>query len=300
MNSHFLKGGWYHALCQIIGTLNSLSPSRLNTKISAYMQVHGNHNFSKHPLAPVGCKIIIRNRTNERPSWSDHGLRGFYIGPAIKHYRYYVCFMSESKALRISNTVDFFPTTCADPTMSAAGRLWMIITDLLDVLKAPPTPSPIFNSQWDLATAITTLQSILGRDHATPTVPPPQLSSTTPTIPVITNTNARSTQSQPSNLYPIGTIICKYHSDILSFHEGGITSFDATNNLYHVKYLQGDREEFTYDEIRKYRKPTQKYTKDIPRRNILHGPPRKFNNSVFYIPTKASPNPAKQDYMREH
>ena len=97
--------------------------------------------------------------------------------------------MSESKALRISNMMDFFSTTYADPTMSAAEQLSLIMTDLLEVLKAPPTPSPIFNSQRDLATAITTLQSILGRDHTTPTVPPPLPSDPTPTIPVITNTN---------------------------------------------------------------------------------------------------------------
>ena len=98
------------------------------------------------PFAPVGCKIIIHNRINERPSWSDHGSRGFYVGPAIKHYGNYVCFMSESKSIHISNTVYFFPTTCADPTMSAAEQLSLIMIDLLDVLKAPPTPSPIFNS----------------------------------------------------------------------------------------------------------------------------------------------------------
>ena len=111
MNSHFPKRAWHHALYQIVVALNMLRPSHLNPKISAYMQVHDNHNFNKHPVAPVGCKIIIHNRTNERPSWSDHGSRDFYVGPAIKHYRNYVCFMSESKALRISNTVDFFPTT---------------------------------------------------------------------------------------------------------------------------------------------------------------------------------------------
>ena len=156
MNSQFPKRAWNHALYQIVNTLNMLRPSQLN------MQVHGNHNFNKHPLAPIGCKIIIHNRTNKRSSLSDHGSRGFYVGPGIKHYRTFVCFMSETKAVRISNTVDFFPTTCADPTMTATDRLLLIMTDLLEVLKAPPTPSPIFNSQRESATAITTLQSILG------------------------------------------------------------------------------------------------------------------------------------------
>ena len=152
------------------------------------MQVHGNHSFNKNTLAPVGCKIIIHNRTNEPPSWSNHGSRSFYVDPAIKHYRNCVCFMSESKALQISNTVDFFSTTCADSTMTAAEQLSLIMTDLLAVLKASPTLSPIFNSQRELATVITTLQSILGRDNNTPAVPPPQ-PICIPTIPIITNTN---------------------------------------------------------------------------------------------------------------
>ena len=46
--------------------------------------------------------------------------------------------MSETKALRTSNTVDFFPTSCADPTMTATETLSMIMADLLAVLQTPP------------------------------------------------------------------------------------------------------------------------------------------------------------------
>ena len=92
--------------------------------------------------------------------------------------------------------------------MTAAERLSLIMTDLLEVLQAPPKPSPVLNSQQELAIAITTLQSILGRDNTTPTATPtPRIHA--PTIPVITNTNTRSTQSKPINLYPIDTIISK-------------------------------------------------------------------------------------------
>ena len=86
MDPQFPQRAWHHSLYQIVMTLNMLRPSRLNPDISAYMQVHGNHNFNKQPLAPVGCKIIIHNRTNDRPSWSDHGSRGFYVRPAMKHF----------------------------------------------------------------------------------------------------------------------------------------------------------------------------------------------------------------------
>ena len=61
MNSNFLKRAWHHVLYQIVITLSMFRPSRLNPEISSYMQVHGNHNFNKNPLAPIGCKIIIHN-----------------------------------------------------------------------------------------------------------------------------------------------------------------------------------------------------------------------------------------------
>ena len=177
--------------------------------------------------------------------------------------------MSESKALCISNTVDFFPTTCADPTMTAAEQLSMIMTDLLDVLKAHPILSPIFNSQQDLATAITTVQSILGRDYTTPTVPPPQPSGTTLTAPVITNTNARSTRSKPINLYPkvllfLSTIQIHYHfTKVKSPHSMPPITFTTSNTSRVIKENN--------DKVRKYRKPTQKYNNKIQHRTILHG-----------------------------
>ena len=121
---------------------------------------------------------------------------------------------------------------------------------------------------------------------------PLPLPVSTPTIiSVTTNTTTQLSRSKPVNLYPIGTIIRKEYTDTLSFLKGEIISFDATNNLYHVNYLQGDREEFTYDEVRKYRKPIQKYSK--------HKPIREYNNSVLFIPTKICPNPVKQDYLRQ-
>ena len=43
-----------------------------------------------------GCKVILHDGTEHRPSWANHGSRGFYIGPALKHYRCYNVLMVES------------------------------------------------------------------------------------------------------------------------------------------------------------------------------------------------------------
>ena len=55
-------------------------------------------------------------------------------------------------------------------------------------------------------------------------------------------------------------------------------------NLWHFLAARGS--------LSKYRKMIQKYAK--------YKPIRDFNNSVLLIPTKACPNPVKQDYLRHH
>ena len=47
-------------------------------------------------------------------------------------------------------------------------------------------------------------------------------------------------------------------------------------------------------------KTTQIYTKQKRPKPILPGRKRKFTKSVFFIPTKAYPNPAKQHYHHAH
>ena len=95
----FLARVWNHILEYVVVTLNMLRPSRLNPKISAYMQLYGIFDFNKTSIAPTGCKIIIHDRTNERPIWAKYGFRGFYVRPAFHHYRNCVCYMSETKTL---------------------------------------------------------------------------------------------------------------------------------------------------------------------------------------------------------
>ena len=177
-----------------------LRPSRLNPKISTYMQLHGIFDFNKTPIVPAGCKIIIYDRTNERPVWANHGSGGFNVGPVIHHFRNYVCYMSETKALQTSNTVDFFPTTCDDPTMTATETLSMIMTDLLAVLQTPQKTSPLFNSQTELATAITTIHTILVRNGTSEQTS--ALVTKTRCVPrrmpIVSNTNTRS-YNQPTS-----------------------------------------------------------------------------------------------------
>ena len=75
----FLKSQWDRLLQVAILTLNMLRPSRINPLKSAYNQLWGNFDFNKTLLAPPGCLIVAH----------DHGVKGYFIGPATHHYRNY-------------------------------------------------------------------------------------------------------------------------------------------------------------------------------------------------------------------
>ncbi len=97
---------WDRLLPQTELTLNLLRQSRYNPKlVSAYASLQGVFDFNVTPLAPA--------RTNENPNnhstWLPRGTNASYIGPALEHYRCVTCFVPATQALRITNTIEYFP-----------------------------------------------------------------------------------------------------------------------------------------------------------------------------------------------
>ena len=82
---------WDLLLEQTVITLNMLRQSRQQPQLSAYAQVHGQFDFNKTPMAPLGCKVMIHSRPQQRAAWADHCVEGYYIGPAMQHYQNYSC-----------------------------------------------------------------------------------------------------------------------------------------------------------------------------------------------------------------
>ena len=65
--------------------------------------------------------------------------------------------MDTIKKIRQSNTVDFFPSICDDPTITPTETLSLIINDLLTVLKNPPPMSLFLPQSLGLTTAVEAL-----------------------------------------------------------------------------------------------------------------------------------------------
>jgi hypothetical protein len=61
-------------------------------------------------MAPPGCKVVVHERTLERGAWAAHGVAGFYIRPAMHHYLNYKAYISETRGVRTTNTIEFFRT----------------------------------------------------------------------------------------------------------------------------------------------------------------------------------------------
>ena len=60
-------------------------------------------------------------------------------------------------------------------------------------------------------------------------------------------------------MYDIGTIIRKRFPN-KQYYEGEVTNYDPTNQYYRIKYLDGDTEDFTPQEMKDHYHPYQRYT----------------------------------------
>ena len=71
--------------------------------------MHGAYDFNACPIAPIGTKVVAHVPPLERATWAQHGIIGYYVGPAPDHYRCFQIWIESTKAIRISDCVEWFP-----------------------------------------------------------------------------------------------------------------------------------------------------------------------------------------------
>ena len=93
------------------------------------------HDYNAQPVAPPGIQVIIHEKSTTRRTWAPHGVEGWYLGPAMEHYRCYRVIASKTGGERITDTVQFFPhdvpmpgTTAVDRKIEAAAELTAAIS----------------------------------------------------------------------------------------------------------------------------------------------------------------------------
>ena len=118
--------------------------SRRNPKMSAYMASEGAFDYKKTPLAPPGTKVVIHEKPDKQASWAAHGVDGWYLVPAVEHYRCYRVYVNHTRAERNADTVEFFPQHTKVPSIAANNA---DTTTAQEIVAALSDPKP--NTEWE-------------------------------------------------------------------------------------------------------------------------------------------------------
>jgi hypothetical protein len=134
---------WDRLLPQAVITLNMLRTSRINPKLSAATHIYGQYDFNRAPMAPPGIRIIAHETPNRRRAWAPHGQDGWYIGPALEHYRCYTVYITKTRGERVVETGDLIPETFTLPFPSAQYLATQAAAELTHALLHPQPAGPL-------------------------------------------------------------------------------------------------------------------------------------------------------------
>ena len=73
--------------------------------VSAHQYLNGKYDYSSHPIAPIGTKVLTYNDCDDRASWAQHGVTAFYVGTSFRHYRAFRVVVESTHRMRVSDTV---------------------------------------------------------------------------------------------------------------------------------------------------------------------------------------------------
>jgi hypothetical protein len=114
---------WCRILPQAEHTLNMLRPARMTPTISAYAYLWGQHDYNVNPFAPLGCKVQAHVTPTTRETWAAHTANGYYIGNAWESYRCHSIYISDTRSIRICETVFFKHKYITMPSFTPADAL---------------------------------------------------------------------------------------------------------------------------------------------------------------------------------
>ena len=75
--------------------------------------------------------------------WSPHSVNGWYLGPAIQHYRCYIVCTKDTRSEHIADTLTWFPTLVEMPKTSSADAAVVAAQQLMAALQNPSPETPL-------------------------------------------------------------------------------------------------------------------------------------------------------------
>ena len=167
---------WDRLLEQAEMTLNMLRTAKCHPKLSSYAYIIGPHDFKKNPLAPPGTKVVIHKKPGTRNSWGYHGEKGWYIGPAINHYRCFKCYTPTTAREVIADTVKFIPKKIPFPEIRIETYLQKAIEKIIYLLdNNARTNTTKIPNQYELLKAFKQVAHVLNNPSNSTTASSPRV-----------------------------------------------------------------------------------------------------------------------------
>ena len=138
IDSAFPISLWDTLLSQTKITLNLLRRATLAPDISAWGYYNILINYDVTTFIPIGCKVAIHNKPRTRKTWDFCACDGFSIGSALHHYFYHKVVDITTKAVHISNTVEFYHSYLTQPMVTPDDRIVNVLNLLLCAIKYVP------------------------------------------------------------------------------------------------------------------------------------------------------------------
>ena len=131
----FPKDLWDRLLPQAEITINLLRQSNATPTVSAYAHLSGPFDYNKMPLAPMGCKVQVHEKTDKRGTWAFHSLDGWYLSTSPEHYRTHKCHIKTTRSDRFSDTVQFQHKNITNPTITHYDKVMHALADCAKAIK---------------------------------------------------------------------------------------------------------------------------------------------------------------------
>ena len=114
-----------------------MQQSRINPKLSAHNQVFGTFNYQRTPLAPLGTKVIIHKRPDQRKTWDKHGQPEFMVNRAKHHFQSWEVSVAKTGATRVSDAIKLLPAQYTMSKTSSNDRISAAFKEIAKPLNKP-------------------------------------------------------------------------------------------------------------------------------------------------------------------
>ena len=144
---------WDRLLPQAEITINLLRQANANPTKSAYAYLCGPFDYNKMPLAPMGCRVQVHEKNDNRGTWAYHSVNGWYLFTSSENYRVHNCHIKDTRHKRLSDTIQFMHKNITKPMITQADKLMIAIQRCTNLIQG--------NTTKDCDDAIRALQQIV-------------------------------------------------------------------------------------------------------------------------------------------